>query len=460
MATEFKLPELGEGIKSASVVRVLVAAGDTVRGDQAVLEVETEKAGLDVPAPVTGTVTEVKVKAGDEVAPGQVLMLIEEGDAAAAAAPAKPAAADTTETAETPVEADEPDLKAEPSQPEKLAEREAEAPAAPPAATEAPAPAAPATEAAAPAAPATPAESDRVPVFASPSVRRFAREVGVDIRRVEGTGPGGRISVDDVKAAARNLGRLSPAADKPVGPDLPEFSRWGAIRVEPLNRVRQAAAKFLHESWTTIPHVTVFDQADVTGLEAWRLSLRRAAERAGVKITVTSILIKLVAKALQAHPLLNASLDLPGGQMVLKDHYHIGVAVDTDRGLVVPTLRDVDQKSLFDVAREMTELADAGRRGKLAPNDMAGASFTVTNLGGIGIGYFTPIIPHPQVGILGVGRAVKQPVWDEEQGEFAPRMLMPLSLSFDHRLVDGADGARFLRWLIDAIEQPLLLLNT
>ncbi|HAZ64442.1 MAG TPA: branched-chain alpha-keto acid dehydrogenase subunit E2, partial [Armatimonadetes bacterium] len=311
----------------------------------------------------------------------------------------------------------------------------------------------------APAAPDTAAESDRVPVFASPSVRRFAREVGVDIRRVEGTGPGGRISVDDVKAAARNLGRLAPTTDKPVGPDLPEFSRWGAIRVEPLNRVRQAAAKFLHESWTTIPHVTVFDQADVTDLEAWRLSLRRAAERAGVKITVTSILIKLVAKALAAHPMLNASLDLPGGQMVLKDHYHIGVAVDTDRGLVVPTLRDVDQKSLFDVAREMTELAEAGRRGKLAPNDMAGASFTVTNLGGIGIGYFTPIIPHPQVGILGVGRAVKQPVWNEEKGEFAPRLLMPLSLSFDHRLVDGADGARFLRWMIDAMEQPLLLLN-
>lgn len=447
MAMEFKLPELGEGIKSASVVRVLVAAGDTVKAEQAVLEVETEKAGLDVPAPVDGTVTELKVKAGDEVSPGQVLMVIEEGGGSAAA-PAKPATTDTTETAETPAEADEPDLEAEPAQPEQPAEREAAPPAA-----------APAAAAEAPAAPDTAAESDRVPVFASPSVRRFAREVGVDIRRVEGTGPGGRISVDDVKAAARNLGRLAPTTDKPVGPDLPEFSRWGAIRVEPLNRVRQAAAKFLHESWTTIPHVTVFDQADVTDLEAWRLSLRRAAERAGVKITVTSILIKLVAKALAAHPMLNASLDLPGGQMVLKDHYHIGVAVDTDRGLVVPTLRDVDQKSLFDVAREMTELAEAGRRGKLAPNDMAGASFTVTNLGGIGIGYFTPIIPHPQVGILGVGRAVKQPVWNEEKDEFAPRLLMPLSLSFDHRLVDGADGARFLRWMIDAMEQPLLLLN-
>ncbi|MBI5832770.1 MAG: 2-oxo acid dehydrogenase subunit E2 [Armatimonadetes bacterium] len=433
MAVDFVLPDLGEGIKAADVVKVLVKEGDTVAAGQTVLEVETDKAGLDVPCPVAGTVSKVLVKAGTKANVGAVMLVIEAGEAAA------------TKPADPPAKA------------EALAAAVAAAAAIATAANATPEPAA----AEAPAAP-EPAKaavsSDKTPVFASPSVRQFAREVGIDIRTVEGTGPGGRISVEDVKAAARNVGRLVPVAPA-AGPDLPEFSRWGAIHVEPMNKVRRTAATYLSECWHTIPHVTIFDKCDVTALEAWRARLKPRADRAGVKITVTAILLKVLAKALKQFPKLNASLDIPGDQIVLKDHYHLGIAVDSERGLVVPVVRDVDRKSLFQVAKEMTDLADAGRRGKLAPNDMQGASFTLTNLGGLGIGYFTPVVPHPQVAILGVGRSVREPVWNEAAGAFEPRLMMPLSLSIDHRLVDGADGARFLRWIIDTVQEPLSLLE-
>jgi pyruvate dehydrogenase E2 component (dihydrolipoamide acetyltransferase) len=423
MATEFKLPDLGEGIKTADVVKVLVREGESVAAGQNVLEVETDKAGVDVPSPVGGRVTKVLVKAGEKAAIGQVILVIDETQAAAP----------------PPVESKpEPVPEAVP-EPESVPKPQPE-----PEPTPAPAPSA----------------AQHAPVFASPSVRQFAREIGVDIHEVEGTGPGGRISLDDVKHYARQVGRAVTAASAaPESFGLPEFEKWGPIRVEPMTNVRRATAQYMAECWRTIPHVTIFDQVDITRLEAWRESLKPRADKAGVKITVTAILMRVAAAALKRFPRLNATIDVPGERIILKDYCHLGVAVDTERGLVVPVVRDADSKSLFALAGEIAELAATARRGKLAPDAMAGATFTLTNLGGIGVGWFTPVVPSPQVAILGIGRAVRQPVWDEAHGAWLPRLLMPLSLSIDHRLVDGADGARFLRFMVGAIEEPLSLLE-
>jgi pyruvate dehydrogenase E2 component (dihydrolipoamide acetyltransferase) len=307
-------------------------------------------------------------------------------------------------------------------------------------------------------APAPAGPDERGPVFASPSVRQFAREIGVDIHRVQGTGPGGRIAVEDVKTYARTHHRVGAA---PLAvPEAPatEFSKWGAVRVEPMSNVRRATAQFMAQCWASVPHVTVFDTIDVTALEAARQRLKPQADRAGTKLTVTPLLLKLVAAALRQFPRLNASLDMVDERVIYKEHYHLGVAADTDRGLVVPVVRDVDTKGVVAIAKELADLADAARRGKLPPDAMQGATFTLTNLGGFGTQFFTPIVPTPQVGILGVGRATQQPVWDEAHGAFVPRLMLPVSLSFDHRLVDGADGARFVQWLKRACEEPLLVL--
>jgi len=420
MATEFKLPDLGEGVKAAEVVKVLVAVGDQVALDQPVIEVETDKAGLEVPATVAGKVTEVRVAAGDQVKVGAVVLVIDE-TAAGVTAPPPPPAAEPAAPAEAPPEP--------------------AVPAAPPA----PAPV--------PEQPLKPAPAAGDPVFASPSVRSFAREIGVDIRQVVGSGPGGRIDLDDVKQFARQAPRATGAPASLV--ELPDFSRQGEVTRERMNNIRRATAAHMATCWATIPHVTIFDKADVTDLEALRNRYKGKAEAAGGKLTITAMMLKLVASALRAHPVLNASLDVERNEVVHKSFVNVGVAADTPKGLVVPVVRDADRKNMVQLAVELTELSSKARAGKLTPDEMSGGTFTVTNLGGIGIGFFTPIVNFPEVGILGLGRAVMEPVWQD--GQWVPRLMMPLSLSFDHRLVDGADGARFVRWIIDAIEQPLLL---
>jgi pyruvate dehydrogenase E2 component (dihydrolipoamide acetyltransferase) len=429
MPTDFKLPELGEGIKSADVLNVLVAPGDVIKKEQPVIEIESEKATAEVPSSVAGRVVEVRVKTGQKIKPGQVILTVEEG-VTAAASPQKPAA---------PAKAAPAAKAAEPAKP-------------------APAKAAPA------AAPATSAKSDKEPVFAAPSVRQFAREIGVDIRAVRGTGPDGRISMDDVKNHARSLTKGSAAAPAPVAagaaprieaPPPPDFTKFGEVTREPMNAVRRATVRQMSLSWSQIPHVTIFDRADVTAAEELRQQYKAKAEAAGGKLTITAMLLKVVGAALKAHPRLNASVDLAREELILKRYVNIGCAMDTPRGLVVPVIRDADKKSIMQFAVELAQTSDRVRAGKLGLNEMQGGTFTMTNLGALGTTYFTPIINYPEVAILGVGRAAPEASFAD--GVCRPRLILPLSLSFDHRVVDGADGARFLHWIVEALEKPLML---
>lgn len=419
MALEFRLPDLGEGIESADVVAVRVRAGDQIAAGDTVLEVETDKAGLDVPADFSGTVLEVFVGAGEKVEVGQVVLSYEVVGG----------------SAETP-----PAPAAEPEKP-------------------APVVAGPAVEASPEPTPAAASEpvsgTAELPVFASPSVRRFAREIGVDIRAVKGTGPGGRISTDDVKRHAREQGTGGASGPPPAATPAAPSGEHGPTRREAFSRVRRATAQHMALCWSQVPHVTLFDEVDITELEALRQDLKRRVETGGGRLTITVLLLKLVAAALKANPRLNASLDMAQEEIVYKEYIHIGVAVDTERGLVVPVVRDVDRKGLGELAAELDELSAKARAGKVPPDDLRGACFTITNLGSLGVGWFTPIVNVPEVAILGVGRATQRPVWRGEQ--VVGRLMLPLSLSIDHRLVDGADGARFLAWVRKAIEQPLLL---
>ncbi len=423
MATAFKLPELGEGIKSADVVSVLVKVGDVIKKDQGVIEIESEKASAEVPSSVAGRVTEVRVKEGDKIKPGQVLITVEEGVTAAAASPKAAAPAKAVESKKAAPAVEPPSPKA------------------------------------APIVPKTEAASGKEPVFASPAVRQFAREIGVDIRAVQGSGPAGRISQDDVKNHARHAASGQPAAPvsataRPAATPLPDFTKFGEVTHEPMNAVRRATAAHMARCWAEIPHVTIFDRADITSVEELRKQYKSKAEAGGGKLTITPILLKVAATALKTFPRINASVDMAKQEMVLKRYCHIGCAVDTPRGLVVPVLRDVDKKSILQIAAELAQLSEKARANKLGFNDLQGGTFTITNLGGLGTTYFTPIINAPEVAILGVGRATMESVYTD--GFCRPRLMLPLSLSFYHRVVDGADGARFLHWIVDAMEKPLL----
>lgn len=419
MAKDIRLPNLGEGVKSAQVTTIMVAVGDTVTVDQGLLEMETDKASMEIPSTSAGTITAIHVSQGDESKPGDVILSIDE----AAAAPAKSAPAP--------------------------------APAKAAAATPAPAPAKPAAKSApAPASPLIGQPSrDPASVPASPAVRRFAREIGVDITKATGTGPGGRITEDDVKTLSRQAktsGGMSLAA-KP----LPDFERWGDVDVTPMSNLRKAAAGHLSHAWNAIPHVTQFDQADVTDLEVTRKAFGKRVAASGGKLTVTAILLKVVAHALRKFPQFNASVDMANSSLILKQYINIGLAVDTPRGLIVPVIRDVDQKNVTELAGELATLSVRAREGKTSIDEMQGGTFTISNLGGIGGTNFTPIVNWPEVAILGVSRGSVQAV--HQDGAFVPRTIMPVSLSYDHRIIDGADGARFLRWIAEALENPLLL---
>ncbi|MDE2870024.1 MAG: dihydrolipoamide acetyltransferase family protein [Chloroflexota bacterium] len=434
MATELRLPDLGEGIADADVLSVLVSAGQAVAKDEPIIEIESDKATLEVPAELAGTVTQVLVSAGDTLQVGQTILELEESDSAADVKPQAPPPATA------------------PAGPSAVTETPAATPASTPALSRTQPSPTPSTQNLPPPPPA----SGDFPVFASPSTRGFAREIGLDIREVPGSGPAGRISIDDVKAHARARPSTQPAASVGLtSAPLPDFSKFGAIRRERMNRVRRATATNIAQSWSTIPHVTLFNDADITSVETMRQREKDRVRSAGGSLTITPILMKVVAAALKAHPKMNASADFTANEMVLKDYCHLGVAADTDRGLLVPVIRDVDEKSITELAIEVTEVAAQVREGQLPPERLEGASFTISNLGGLGTGHFTPIINPPEVGILGIGRAVERPVYIE--GLLRPRLMLPLALSFDHRAVDGADGARFLTWIVEALAQPLML---
>jgi pyruvate dehydrogenase E2 component (dihydrolipoamide acetyltransferase) len=462
MATyAFALPELGEGIESGDVVNVLVAVGETITQDQPLIELETDKAVIEVPAPVAGTVQTIHVQTGDTAAVGQLIVTFETGSTAAASdavAPPPPVTSEESPPEESPPEESPPEesppeesaAPAEPAMPATSPEAAASAPAAPP--REAPAPPAP------PPVEAPPQRASRIPAAASPSVRRLAREVGVDISEVAGSGAGGRISIEDVKNHAQRL-LTDPSgyrvAAEPLAVALPDFTRWGEVEREPMSSVRRATAEHMAQAWSTIPHVTQHAKADITALEDLRKRYTVRTEAAGGKLTITAIVLKVVATALKLFPQFNASLDMGRQEIVYKRFYHIGVAVDTDRGLLVPVIRDVDQKSLVQLSVELTEVAEKARSKKITLAEMQGGTFTVTNLGGIGGSHFSPIINAPEVAILGLARSGIEPQYID--GEFVPRLMLPLSLSYDHRLIDGADGARFIRWVGEALEQPFLL---
>lgn len=432
MAIEFTLPALGEGIKEGTIVNVLVSEGETVEENQPVLELETDKAVLEVPSGVSGAVQSVAVKTGGKIKIGD-LVFTYEAASGEAPAPPTPVQEQPATPVETPPAAPEPlpPQSATPVTPSTLADPELPQPVA---------------------------REGREPIPAAPTVRRFAREIGVDVYEVAGSGPGGRISEDDVKRHARRLmrsGVLASGSAVPSAP-LPDFSKYGAVEVEPLSNVRRATSNQMARAWQA-PHVTQFDKADITNIEALRKKYSKEAEKHGGKLTVTAILIKVIVAALKKYPQFNASLDLANDQIIYKQYFNIGVAVDTERGLLVPVIKHADEKGLFEIAAELGGIAERARNKKTSLDEMSGGCFTLTNLGGIGGTSFTPIINVPEVAILGVARGGFEPVWNKDKGEFVPRLMLPLSLSYDHRVIDGADGARFLRFIAEALEEPFLL---
>lgn len=454
MPTEFRLPELGENVEKGDLVKVLVSVGDVINKDQSVIELETEKATLEVPSGVSGKVRSIHVKEGEQVKVGQLILTVDDG--------ARPQAAQAGETAQQAAKPGPAEVRNEQAQP-------ADQPAAKPTASvpPVPAPQTPTTGSPAEVVPITrgpaagapePAKFEERPIVpAAPSVRRVARELGVDIGEVRGSGPGGRVSAEDVKAHVRGITRGGAAAGAAGGLEaLPDFARWGEVERQPMRAVRRSTAAHLSRAWSTIPHVTHHDHADITQLDRLRQQYSPKVEAQGGKLTVTAVALKVVASALRVFPQFAASIDMSREEIVYKKYCHIGVAVDTDRGLLVPVIRDVDRKNISELSVELAAVAEKARTRKLTAEDMEGGVFTITNLGGIGGTAFSPIVNSPEVAILGISRASLEPVFLD--GRFEPRLMLPLSLSYDHRLIDGADAARFLRWVADALEQPFLVL--
>ena len=428
MVEEIRLPEISENVDSGDVIEVLVKVGDFIEVEQPVVELETEKAAFEVPSPVKGKVIEISVKEGEKIKVGQTILKVdtEAKPDKEATSPAERKAAEkgqrpTVGVSETVDET--PAVK----QPEetKRAEKKLEV------------------------------VTGGVPV--SPSVRQLARELGIDISKVQGTGLSGRISVEDVKKYAKSF----VSSGLPVQPStkesrpLPDFTKWGNIERKAITITRKKIADTLSYTWSNIPQVTQYDEADITALEEFRNEYSGKVEQAGGKLTITSILLKVVASALQEFPKFNASFDPDAEELIYKKYYHISIAVDTDRGLLVPVVRDVDKKDILQLSVELTELAEKTRQHKVGPDDMVGGNFTISNLGGIGGTNFAPIIYWPQLAILGVARATQQPVYIS--GRFEPRLILPLSLSYDHRIIDGVEGLRFVRWITEALEKPFLL---
>jgi pyruvate dehydrogenase E2 component (dihydrolipoamide acetyltransferase) len=468
---EFKVPELGENVAGGDVTSILVKVGDTIAVDQPVLELETDKATIEVPSSVAGRVTDIKVKPGDKVKIGAVVFLVDDGasdakppspddqagspapedkEPAAPAAGGPQASGQKDKVVSMPArQAAEPKPRADSTEGQASAKSQSQNPKA-----QSPPPKSANAGGGYPAAPA------------APGVRRLAREVGVNIDEVQGSGPEGRISEQDVKEHARRIlssmpslggGSSAPsgaAVARPAVP-LPDFSRWGEIERQPMSNVRRTTSERLTQAWNTIPHVTQFDKADITAMEEMRRKYREQVGAAGGNLTVTAMLVKVIATAVKQFPQFNSSLDPQNNEIIHKRYVNVGVAVDTDRGLLVPVVRNADRKNITEISIDVHQLAEKARNRKLTLEEMSGGSITISNLGGIGGTYFTPIVNWPEVAILGVSRGIHEPVWRGD--EFEPRQLLPLSLSYDHRVIDGADAMRFLRWVVEAVEQPFLL---
>ncbi len=423
MKQEIKLPEIADNVVSGFLSRILVKVGDVIEKDQSIIEIETDKAATDIPSPVGGKVVDIKVHAGDEVRVGQTILVVESAESPEAGYQLPVAGYQLPVTShesrvtshESPVMIQEPPVTGHRS-------------------------------------PVTENHPASILVPASPSVRRFARELGVDIVKVKGSGPGGRISDEDVKAHVKQLVKGTLPSAPAEYAEVPDFSQWGPVENQPMSRIRQITAESTVRSWQTIPQVVQFDKADITEVEKFRLMSKAAVEKAGGKLTMTAILLKLSAMALKQFPKFNASVDMKNRQIVYKNYIHIGIAVDTEQGLLVPVVRDVDKKSLTELSVELNGIAERARTRKLTSEEMQGGNFTISNLGGIGGTAFTPIVYPNQVAILGVSRSNMEQIYRD--GEFVARNMLPLSLSYDHRLIDGADGARFLGWMCRVLEQP------
>jgi pyruvate dehydrogenase E2 component (dihydrolipoamide acetyltransferase) len=435
---EVLVPDIG-GFKDVSVIEVFVKDGQQIEKEAALITLETEKAAMDVPAPAAGRITQVKIKQGDKVSEGSLILLLEPAGAEAAAAappgdgkPAEPPAAAKGAAAPTPAAATAPGAQAAPVAP-------AAARAMPPI-----------------------EEAGFSKAYASPSVRKFAREVGADLSRIAGTGPKQRITHEDVKAHVKRI-LTGPAGSAPAGAGsgMPkvaqvDFSQFGAVDVKPLSRIQKISGARLQASWINLPHVTQYDDADITDLEAVRAALKDKAAQEGVKLTPLVFIIRACIAALQKFPRFNASLDPTGENLVFKKYFHIGFAADTPNGLVVPVIRDADRSDIYQLALRLSELSKKARDGKLKAAEMQGGSFTISSLGGIGGTAFTPIINAPEVAILGVAKSSLKPVYD--RGGFIPRLMLPLCLSYDHRVIDGAEAARFIVFLSKTLSDLKALL--
>ncbi|HEA26575.1 MAG TPA: dihydrolipoyllysine-residue acetyltransferase [Ectothiorhodospiraceae bacterium] len=435
------VPDIGD-FQDIEVIEVLVSAGDTISAEDSLIVLESDKAAMEIPSLQGGTIKEMKLALGDMVSQGSLVLTLEVDNEIDA----------TGEADEKPAP-----VAAAPKEPQPTPSA---APATPPQATNVTqAPAAPAPDDSLPFAPDTAAGEKRV--HASPSVRHFARELGVSMGRVQGSGNKGRILKEDVQsyvkqALNRPSGAATGGAAIPATPII-DFSKFGDTELKPLSRINKISGKHLHACWLNIPHVTQFDECDITELEAFRVSLKADAEKRGLRLTPLIFIMKALVTTLQQFPTFNASLDPTGENLILKRYYNIGVAVDTPNGLMVPVIRDVDKKGLFELARELGEVSARAREGSLTRTDMEGGNFTISSLGGIGGTQFSPIVNSPEVAILGVSRSSMKPVWDGS--EFKPRLMLPLALSYDHRVIDGAVGARFittLNQLLNDIRKTLL----
>jgi pyruvate dehydrogenase E2 component (dihydrolipoamide acetyltransferase) len=433
MRIEVKIPDIAENVESGTVARILVSKGENIKEGQSVAEVETDKATTDIPSTHDGKVESVEVKEGDEVRVGTVIIVLE-----------------AKEEGEVGKEREEKEEKKEEKKEEEGEGLASEAEKAEESVKK---------SSAEDRGPEQISEETRsyADIAAAPSVRRLARELGVDLRKVSGTGPGNRITSDDVRSQPAEKKESPETARKMEGTGLPDFSRWGHISREKVSNIRKLTGQRMYESWQSVPHVTQYDEADVTRMEEFRQQNKEVYEKAGGKLTITAILLKISAFALQRFPGFNSSIDFDRGEIIYKHYCNIGVAVDTEQGLIVPVIRDADRKSLQQISVELTEIAEKARNKKIDPGELQGGNFTISNLGGIGGTAFSPIVYAPQVAILGVSRSQYRQVW--HQDEFKRCLMLPLSLSYDHRAIDGAEGARFLRWICNVLEDPYTLLK-
>ena len=438
---EVKVPDIGD-FAEVGVIEILVSPGDRVEKEGSLITVESDKATMEIPSPAAGVVKEIRIKVGDKVAQGSLILILDESAGESAAPAAKPA-----QSAAVSAPAGSSAQSLEPALPAAAAPVVASTPTEPQPIVKADP------------VPAEPQDLTVSKPHASPTIRMYARELGVDLGKVRGSGPKERITREDVQAFVKGaLASVRPTAAPATGggmpfdlPELPsvDFAKFGPVETRALSRIQKISGAFLHRNWISIPHVTQFDEADITDLESFRKSNTSVTEKEGFKLTMLAFLIKASVTALRQFPNFNASLDKSRENLVLKKYFHIGVAVDTPEGLVVPVIRDADRKGVFDLARELSDISKLAKDKKLKPGDMQGGTFSISSLGGIGGTSFTPIINAPEVAILGVSRAVMRPVWNGK--EFAPRLILPLSLSYDHRVIDGAAGARFTTYLVSVL---------